>query len=123
MGNKIEIAPQSANPALKIEDSQLLTSKPTCLGQPPFGLERSFLAAPFGQMPEFAPLPAPKERCPITGGSRTWLLEHGEAGDFQLVRLRKKGKMRGKVLMHVPSLLAWLRTEMQSQTADQKGAQ
>lgn len=115
--------PQPANPAPKIEDSQFLTGKPTCLGQPPPELERSFVVAPVGQLPEFAPLPAPKERCPITGGSRTWLLEHGDAGDFQLIRVRKKGKMRGKVLMHVPSLLAWLRTEMENQTASPKGVQ
>jgi hypothetical protein len=115
--------PQPTNPAPKIEDSQLLTSKPTCLGQPPPGLELAFLAAPFGQMPEFAPLPAPKERCPISWGSRSWLVEHGEAGDFKLIRVRHKGKMRGKVLMHVPSLLGWLRTEMQNQAAGSKGAQ
>lgn len=112
--------PQLTNPALKIEDSQLLTSKPTWLGSPPRELEGSFVAAAFGQMPEFAPLPAPKERCPITGGSRTWLLEHGEAGDFRILRVRKKGKMRGKVLMHVPSLLAWLRTEMERQATEPK---
>lgn len=112
MGKQNEIAPQQTNPALKIEDS-LLTGKPTLLGEPPRGMEHSFAPAPPGQWPEFAPLPAPKERCPISGGSRSWLIEHGEAGDFKLLRVRQKGKLRGKVLMHVPSLLAWLRSEME----------
>jgi hypothetical protein len=116
-----ESAPQPTNPALKIEDSPLLTGKPTLLGGPPRGMEQFFAPAPPGQLPEFAPLPAPKERCPISGGSRSWLVEHGEAGDFRLVRVRQKGKLRGKVLMHVPSLLAWLRTEMEMQTKGKEG--
>lgn len=113
-------APQQTNPALKIEDS-LLTGKPTLLGGPPCGLEQFFAPTPLGQLPEFAPLPAPRERCPISGGSRSWLIEHGEAGDFKLVRVRQKGKLRGKVLMHVPSLLAWLRREMAEQTTEEEG--
>jgi hypothetical protein len=117
-----ENAPQPTNPALKIEDS-LLTGKATLLGGPPRGMEQFFALPPSGQLPEFAPLPAPKERCPISGGSRSWLIEHGEAGDFKLLRVRQKGKLRGKVLMHVPSLLAWLRREMETQTTQPKGGQ
>lgn len=78
-------------------------------------MEAHFTAPAPGCLPEFASLPAPKARCPISGGSRSWLLDHGEAGDFKLVRVRQRGKMRGKVLIHVPSLLAWLRREMESQ--------
>ena len=115
MALKDNSSPQPTNPALTIEDSQSLTCKPTLLGQPPRGMEQLFAPTPPGQLPEFAPLPAPKERCPISGGSRSWLVEHGEAGDFKLLRVRQKGKMRGKVLMHVPSLLGWLRSEMESQ--------
>jgi hypothetical protein len=111
---KTQNAPQPKNPAPKIEDS-LLTEKPTLLGGPPSGMEQFFASAPAGLWPEFAPLPAPRQRCPISGGSRSWLIEHGEAGDFKLLRVRQKGKLRGKVLMHVPSLLAWLRKEMELQ--------
>ena len=116
MGNKTKNAPQPTNPALNIEDSQVLTSKPTLLGQPPRGMDKAFAANPPGQLPEFACLPAPRKRCPISGCSRSFLLEHGEAGDFKIIRVRHPGKMRGKVLMHVPSLLAWLRRLAAEQT-------
>ena len=90
-----------------------LTGLPTLHGPPPRGCERFFGEAPPGHVPEFAPLPAPRQRCPYSGGSRSWLIEHGEAGHFALVRVRQVGKLRGKVLMHVPSLLAWLRGQME----------
>ena len=54
-------------------------------------------------------LPKPKARCPLSGLSRTSLLEHGEAGCFKLIRLRKRGSQRGIVLLETKSFLAWLR--------------
>ena len=117
-------APQPSSPAHhQSEGSQVstlnptlaapLTGLPTLHGPPPRGFERFFGEAPPGHVPEFAPLPAPRQRCPYSGGSRSWLIEHGEAGHFALVRVRQVGKLRGKVLMHVPSLLAWLRGQME----------
>lgn len=53
-------------------------------------------------------LPKPKGRCPLSGLSRTSILEHGEAGDFKLIRLRKRGSQRGIVLVDTKSFLAWL---------------
>lgn len=106
--------PQPSSP-VQSQEGSLTTSLPTLHGKPPPGMEGFFAGAPPGHVPEFAPLPAPRERCPFSGGSRTWLLEHGEAGDFKLVRVRQRGKLRGKVLIHVPSLLAWLRREMEQQ--------
>lgn len=115
----------STSPAHTLEDSQvstlkpaplgahLHTGKPTLNGPPPRGFERFFGEAPPGHVPEFAPLPAPRQRCPYSGGSRSWLIEHGAAGHFRLVRVRQNGKLRGKVLIHVPSLLAWLRGQME----------
>jgi hypothetical protein len=44
------------------------------------------------------------------------LLEHGELNHFKLVRIRKPGSIRGAVFVHVPSLLAFLRGEMEKQT-------
>jgi hypothetical protein len=53
-------------------------------------------------------LPKPSARCPLSGLSRTTILEHGEAGDFKLIRLRKRGSQRGIVLVDTKSFLAWL---------------
>jgi hypothetical protein len=53
-------------------------------------------------------LPKPSTRCPLSGLSRTTILERGEAGDFKLIRLRKRGSQRGIVLVETASFLAWL---------------
>lgn len=53
-------------------------------------------------------LPKPKARCPLSGLSRTSLLEYGEAGCFKLIRLRKRGSQRGIVLVDTSSFLRWL---------------
>jgi hypothetical protein len=53
-------------------------------------------------------LPKPKARCPLSGLSRTSLLEYGEAGCFKLIRLRKRGSRRGIVLVETKSFLEWL---------------
>jgi len=53
-------------------------------------------------------LPKPKGRCPLSGLSRTSLLEYGEAGCFKLIRLRKRGCQRGVVLVETASFLQWL---------------
>ena len=53
-------------------------------------------------------LPKPSARCQLSGLSRTTILEHGEAGDFKLIRLRKRGSLRGIVLVDTKSFLAWL---------------
>ena len=56
-------------------------------------------------------LPKPSARCPLSGLSRTTILEHGEAGDFKLIRLRKRGAVRGLVLVNTKSFLAWLHNQ------------
>lgn len=53
-------------------------------------------------------LPKPNGRCPLSGLSRTTILEHGENGDFKLIRLRKRGSRRGIVLVETASFLSWL---------------
>lgn len=53
-------------------------------------------------------LPKPSARCQLSGLSRTTILERGEAGDFKLIRLRKRGSQRGIVLVDTKSFLAWL---------------
>jgi hypothetical protein len=111
-------APQPTNPALKIEDSSFLTGKPTLLGQAAAGLESRFLPVPSGQLPEFCKLPSPRERCPLTGASRSWILDMEKAGRVKVIRVRQPGKMRGACFVYVPSLLALLRGEMEKQTSE-----
>lgn len=54
-------------------------------------------------------LPKPKTRCPLSGLSRTTILEYGEAGCFKLKRVRKRRNQRGIVVVDTKSFLAWLR--------------
>ncbi len=110
---------QPTNPALKMEDSSvrqiaeaILTGKPTLLGQAPVGFESRFSPVPAGQLPEFCKLPSPRERCPLTGASRSWILDMEKAGRVKIVRVRQPGKMRGACFVYVPSLIALLRGEL-----------
>lgn len=96
--------------ALKAEHP--LTKPPTVLGHPPTG---QFQSVPLPPVPEFGPLPPARGRDPITGASRTWLIEGEAAGHFKLVRIRKPGAMRGKVFIHYPSLLEFLRRNLTGQ--------
>ena len=108
--------PQQDGPA------QLLEGHPTFHGQPPAWAQSRFTPAPPGAVPEFCKLPAPRERCPFSGASRSWLIDQAAAGNIRLVRVRQPGKIRGAVFVHVPSLLDFLRREMEQQNgAAQEG--
>lgn len=93
-----------------------LTGLPTLHGPPPPGMERRFAPVPPGAMPEWCKLPAPRERCPITGASRSWILDQEALGRVKVVRVRRPGRMRGACFVFVPSLLALLRGELDKQT-------
>jgi hypothetical protein len=58
--------------------------------------------------PEFVRLPKARSRCPITGLSRTSLVELVDCGAVKAVKLRKKGSLRGITLLHRESLLGYL---------------
>ncbi|MGA3171069.1 MAG: hypothetical protein ABSE62_08640 [Chthoniobacteraceae bacterium] len=84
----------------------------TVAGAVPPALARQFQSVPLPQLPEVARLPRPRERCPITGASRTWLIETDEGlppSETFLFRVRQRGKRRGAVFINVPKLLAFLR--------------
>lgn len=98
-----------------------ITGKPTFHGQPPPWAQQQFVSAPPGAIPKFAKLPAPHERCPYSGASRSWLIDQAEAGNIRLVRVRQPGRMRGAVFLHVPSLLEFLRKQMEAQTPEVSG--
>src|SRR5258708_3620244 len=53
-------------------------------------------------------LPKPRARSPLSGLPRTSILEHGETGNFKIVRLRKPHAKRGVVLVETSGFLAWL---------------
>ena len=81
------------------ENSQFTLKK---IDVPPTGGATSIKEA------EFLRLPPPKGRCPLTGLSRTSLVELIEAGKIKAVRLRKRGALRGITLINKQSLLDYL---------------
>jgi hypothetical protein len=97
-------------------EAGLVRERPTCAGPIPLAFARVFQLPEGKTLPEFCKLPRPRERCAYTGASRTWLIEHGEAGHFKLARIRKAGSVRGAIFIHLPSLLAFIRGEMEKQT-------
>ena len=57
---------------------------------------------------EFIRLPRPRERCPLTGLSRTTLIELLEAGQIRGLTIRRPGAIRGIRLIVKASLLSHL---------------
>lgn len=55
-------------------------------------------------------LPQPRNRCPLTGLSRTGLIELCERsnGAIKVARIQRPGTARGVILIHRESLLAYL---------------
>ena len=97
------------------------TDKPTLAGRAPVGSENKFDAAPLADA-EFARLPKPRGRCPISGLSRSALIDLGVTVPGLLVRLRKPGAVRGAVLIHLESLRQYLR-DMREAQLTKEGAQ
>jgi len=58
--------------------------------------------------PEFIRLPKARSRCPLTGLSRTSLVELVDHGAVKAVKLRKRGSIRGITLLDRKSLLGYL---------------
>ena len=62
--------------------------------------------------PEFIRLPKPKDRCRLTGLSRTTLAELVESGAVKAAKLRKRGSQRAITLIQRASLLEYLRSQI-----------
>src|SRR5262245_29317821 len=62
--------------------------------------------------PEFIRYPKPKDRCPLTGLSRTTLAELVDSGTVKAAKIRKKGSQRAITLVHRESLLQYLRSQI-----------
>lgn len=86
----------------------LTTGRPTFAGSLPPGFAGQFQQVAAPVLPEFGRLPSPRERCPFTGASRTWLVEHDQHGHF-LTRVRQRGRLRGTVFVNLPKLLSYIR--------------
>jgi hypothetical protein len=89
---------------------------PTVMGEIPPKL-RAVLAPHLGpETPEFLRLPKPKQRDPLTGASRSWILDFDAslpvAKKF-IVRVRLRGKRRGVCFVDVAKFLAALRNQAQ----------
>lgn len=71
------------------------------------------LVAPQDLAPEFVRLPDGEERCPITGMSKTWIMERirdsqGTAHPIRAHHVRERGRVRGTVLIHRQSLIDYV---------------
>jgi len=77
-------------------------------GVPCLGIEPAANVAASLRDSEFFRLPKPGTRNPLSGLSRTSIIEHGQDEDFKLIRLRKRGSRRGIVLVETKSFLQWL---------------
>ena len=91
--------------------SEFTGAIPTVAGAVPARLGQRVEAATAGNVAEFSRLPKPGERCPVSGASRSWLIEtDAKLGPDErfLVRVRRRGCLRGTVFVSVPKLCAFI---------------
>jgi hypothetical protein len=120
-------APTSTTSADAAKESavDVLNGLPTAIGVLPPEFARHFQSVPPPQLPEVARLPRPRERDPITGTSRTWLIETDATlapKERFLFRVRQRGKIRGAVFINVAKLLAFLRKAEAEELAEEEAA-
>jgi hypothetical protein len=89
-------------------NNQIQDGPPTLAGNVPKGQESKFKPASLAEA-EWGRLPGPRGRCPISGLSRSAVLDLGVTVPGLCIRLRKKGAIRGAVLVHLPTLRDYLR--------------
>ena len=73
--------------------------------------EMPSVAATAANVAEFARLPKVGERCPVSGGSRSWLVETDKSlppDQKFLIRVRRRGCLRGVVFVSVPKVVSFL---------------
>jgi hypothetical protein len=94
---------------------------PTVAGAIPPTLADQLRSVSYTTLPELARLPRPRERCHITGASRSWLIEQNNAMPSQerfLFSVRKRGKMRGAVFINVAKLVAFMQKAQSEHVVD-----
>lgn len=60
--------------------------------------------------PEFTSLLGPRQRCPMSGLSRSTLYELASRGKIRMISLRREGNSRGKRLIQIDSVRNYPRT-------------
>lgn len=90
----------------------------TLAGSKPKGHENKFQTASL-ESAEWARLPGIRGRCPISGLSRSAVIDLGVTVPGLLVRLRKPGAIRGAVLVHLPTLREYLRMMRAAQIGEE----
>jgi hypothetical protein len=88
-------------------NADVLDSPPRVAGTLPPKFQRVFVESTLSDA-EWLRLPLPSDRCPLTGLSRTTLIELGDRGEIVMKRIRKPGATRGIVILHKQSLLDYL---------------
>ena len=84
------------------------TGRPSLCGNIPKGAEKRFTPASL-ESAEWARLPRARERCPVSGLSRSGLIDLSHAVPGLLVRVRSKPHaIRGAVLVSLPVLRSYL---------------
>ena len=84
---------------------------PTVAGAVPAHFGQRVEMATAGNLAAFSRLPKAGERCAVSGASRSWLIEtDAKLGpdDRFLVRVRRRGCLRGTVFVSVPRLCKFL---------------
>jgi hypothetical protein len=84
---------------------------PTVTGNTGAGLNNKSLKAFVTADPSYAEwmrLPAPRERCQLSGLARTTLNEAIQRGDVRAITVRQPGATRGIKLINRASLVSWL---------------
>lgn len=97
-----------------------MTGPAKLAGRIPKGSELHFQPASLAEA-EFVRLPHPRGgRCPISGISRSALIDLGVIVPGLIVRLRKPGAVRGACLLHTPTLREYLRKVREEQLTEGK---
>ena len=74
---------------------------------------RTTPAKSVGILPEFIEVPKPRQVCPWSGLRRGMIFQLIREGRIRSVCLRQPGRLRGKRLVHLPSVLELLRCNME----------
>lgn len=93
---------------------QTIDGPATIAGNPPKGSEQHFTRGSLAES-EWARLPKIRERCQVSGLSRSGLIDLAASVPGMLVKLKQRNAIRGACLLHLPTLRQYLRDVRESQ--------
>ena len=79
---------------------------------------RATPAKSVASIPEFVEVPRPGQVCPWSGLRRGMIFQLIRQGRIRSVCLRQPGRLRGKRLVHLPSVLELLRRNMEGGSSE-----